>query len=133
MDTAEAILGFVSLWGGAGAVVALLFLTIGIDRIDEDARGAYVFRPLLIPGILLIWPLVIWRWAVLEMGRDDWRKRHAPPRRAHLRAAIAMAVLAPAIFIIALAIRQTWPADYTPRQIAPDENVTGETSSEARP
>jgi len=71
MNTAEAIVGLVRIWFMVGALVAAVFLIIGIDRIDEDARGAYVFRPLLVPGILLIWPLVLWRWWVLETGRSS--------------------------------------------------------------
>ncbi|WP_428646749.1 hypothetical protein [Roseibium sp.] len=50
----------------AGGVVAALFLVIGIDRVEPSARGSHVFRPLLIPGLCLIWPLVLYRWYVLE-------------------------------------------------------------------
>ena len=48
-----------------GAAVAAAFLFLGIDRIDPAARGAYAFRPLLLPGLMLLWPLVLWRWRVL--------------------------------------------------------------------
>jgi len=75
--TAETLLTYAEYWLYAGAVVAALFLTIGMDRIDEDARGAYIFRPLLIPGVLLIWPIVLWRWVVLETGLENWRFRHS--------------------------------------------------------
>ena len=47
-------------------MVAVLFLFIGLDRIDPAAKDAYAFRPLLIPGIVVIWPLVLWRWWSLE-------------------------------------------------------------------
>jgi hypothetical protein len=57
------------VYGGFGALVALAFLGFGIDRIDPAARGAHVFRPLLIPGIVLLWPLVLWRWRQLERNR----------------------------------------------------------------
>ena len=70
MITAALILDAVMLWGVVGALVALVFLTIGIDRIDADARGAYAFRLLIIPGVMLLWPLVLWRWWILETGRD---------------------------------------------------------------
>lgn len=55
------------LWayGGIGLAVAAAFLLIGFDRIDPAARGAYAVRPLLLPGLVLLWPLVIWRWRVL--------------------------------------------------------------------
>lgn len=117
METATTIVEFVRWWGIIGSVVAAVFLTVGIDRIDENARGSYVFRPLVIPGVIMIWPLVLWRWLVLETGRDDWAKRHAPPRRAHGRVWIVLAVLIPAIFITAQVMRQSWPNGYAPQQI----------------
>jgi len=46
-----------------GVVVAVLFLAFGLDRVDPAARGAYAFRPLLLPGATLLWPYVIRRWA----------------------------------------------------------------------
>ena len=71
MSVAEFLLLFVQFWGAAGAVVCVLFLFIGIDRVDPAAHDAYAFRPLLIPGILVIWPLVLWRWWSLEkLARD---------------------------------------------------------------
>lgn len=54
------------IYGGIGAAVAALFLLIGLDRIDPAASGAYAFRPLLIPGIVALWPLVLMRWVALE-------------------------------------------------------------------
>ena len=82
MNIATGILEGLVLWGMVGGIVALIFLTIGVDRIDEDARGAYVFRVLVAPGVILLWPLVLWRWWVLETGRDQWALRHAPPRQS---------------------------------------------------
>ncbi len=41
-----------------GAMVAVWFLFFGIERM-EAARGAYAFRPLLIPGAVLLWPLIV--------------------------------------------------------------------------
>jgi hypothetical protein len=52
-----------------GAFVAAGFLIFGLDRLDEDARGSYAFRPLLVPGLILLWPLVAVRWAILERLR----------------------------------------------------------------
>ena len=56
-------------YGATGAVLALAFLLWGIDRVDPSARGAYAFRPLLIPGLVLLWPLVAARWLALERRR----------------------------------------------------------------
>lgn len=56
-------------YAALAAAVALAFLTFGIERVDPAARGAYAFRPLLLPGLVLLWPLVLWRWRRLERGR----------------------------------------------------------------
>lgn len=61
----DGILALGAAYGVAGAVVALVFLVFGIERILPAARGAYAFRPLLLPGLVLLWPLVLWRWHVL--------------------------------------------------------------------
>ncbi len=112
--SAATLLTLAEYWLYAGAAVAALFLTIGIDRIDEDARGAYIFRPLLVPGVLLIWPIVLWRWATLEMGRDSWRHRHLPERLGHRYLWYVFALLLPLIVIGALALRQPLPDDIAP-------------------
>lgn len=124
METASFLIGVVQGYCLVGAVVALAFLTVGMDRLDEDARGAYVFRPLLIPGILLIWPLLLWRWFCLETGRGRWQRLYAPPREAHGVAAWIMAVLIVLSLATGFAVRQTWPADVAPVQIAPPEDAT---------
>lgn len=110
-------------WGYSliGAAVAAVFLTIGIDRLDEDARGAYAFRPLLIPGILLIWPLVLWRWLREETRAATTIRRYSPPRAAHGIAAALMAGVMLATMASAVAIRQTWPADIAPVLLEPPE------------
>nr|WP_239479756.1 hypothetical protein [Actibacterium sp. 188UL27-1] len=103
-------------------MISVAFLFIGIDRIDEDARGAYIFRPLLVPAILLIWPLVLWRWYVLEAGREIWSKHYRPPRASHLVAAILMAAGIGTALFLGLSNRQTWPADIAPERLsAPGE------------
>lgn len=62
------ILDAACLYGGLGLAVAAAFLLLGLDRVDPAARGAYAFRPLLVPGLVLLWPLVLWRWHVLARG-----------------------------------------------------------------
>lgn len=53
------------IWAAIGLAVAVAFLFSGFDSIDPGARDAYAMRPLLLPGLVLLWPLVIWRWTVL--------------------------------------------------------------------
>ncbi|MEP3232292.1 MAG: hypothetical protein ABJN04_13450 [Hyphomicrobiales bacterium] len=126
MNQAEVILYGLQIWLTIGAVIAVVFLTVGIDRIDEDAQGAYVFRPLLVPAVLIIWPLILWRWYILESGKDAWDKRHKSPRNAHFWVAILFVVAIPSIMVAGLSLRQQWPADFTPQKIAPAETAEQE-------
>jgi hypothetical protein len=59
---AEAVLGVAAAYLAAGLLVGVGFLLFGLARRDPAAVGAYAFRPLLLPGLVLLWPLVLWRW-----------------------------------------------------------------------
>jgi hypothetical protein len=118
MDIAQALVMAMQAWGGIGAVTAAVFLTVGIDRIDQDARGAYVFRPLLIPGVMLIWPLVLWRWWQIETQTSGWAARYRPVRQAHGAATILMSVGIVTIVSLGLSVRKDWPADIAPVQLS---------------
>lgn len=54
------------VYGGIGGSVAVAFLLIGFSRIDTAAHGAWLVRPLLVPGLILLWPVVLIRWITLE-------------------------------------------------------------------
>jgi len=88
-----------------GGAVAFVFLLFGLARIDENAQEAWVFRPLLIPGVLLIWPLVIWRWIVLQRGEQKLA-RHRMPRIRQDRVQLAFVFCLPIILLVAFAVRQ---------------------------
>ena len=69
MSTAQLIVSSVEVYGWVGIAVAALFLLFGIDRIDPSARGSYMFRPLIAPGAVVLWPMVLWRWIAIERRR----------------------------------------------------------------
>ena len=119
MAIASLLVSLAGWWGWIGLAVAILFLGFGIDRVDENARGAYVFRPLLLPGVVLLWPLVLWRWYVLETGQDRWELRHRPPKRAHGRVWAVLALLLPLIFAGAIWLRQHDLAGRAPQPLDP--------------
>lgn len=70
MAAAETILSIATWYGIAGLAVAVLFLGIGLNRIDQAGHGSYLFRVLLVPGLVLIWPIVLLRWARLELRKS---------------------------------------------------------------
>lgn len=94
---------------GLGAVSAAAFLAIGIDRVDENARGVWIFRPFLIPGILLIWPLVLLRWWQIVRVGDMGAARFRPPLAWQPRLAVAMAIAIGVILFGAMILRQDGP------------------------
>lgn len=69
MDGASLLVNLAWGYGGLGLAVAAVFLLVGIDRIDASARGAVAFRPLLVPGIVLLWPVVVRRWLTVARAR----------------------------------------------------------------
>lgn len=94
-----------------GLAVAAVFLLWGADRVEPNLRGAWVVRPLLVPGCVLLWPLVLWRWRQLERGAADPCARHRPPRAAQGWMAVALAVTLPVIVFGGLALRQDGPVE----------------------
>lgn len=65
-ETAETIIEIAGWYGLAGCAVAAVFLAIGLNRIDPGGHGSYLFRALLVPGLVLIWPIVLVRWVQRE-------------------------------------------------------------------
>lgn len=124
MTASVFLIGFAQGWLVLGAAVAIAFVLFGMDIIDEDARGALTFRPLIVPGVILIWPLVLWRWWELAHGGDNWHLRHKPPRQAHAVVVAVMAVVVTLTLGSAYALRQTWPADVPAVRLAPAAEVT---------
>lgn len=92
-----------------GLAVAAVFLLWGVDRVEPNAHGSWLVRPMLVPGVTLIWPLVLWRWYRLEKKLGDPCARHRPPRAGQDWGALVMALAIPVIIFGALVLRQDGP------------------------
>lgn len=62
MAIAEFIILLVEWYLYAGIAVALAFVIYGVDKIDEAAHGSFLFRVLIVPGLVGLWPLVLVMW-----------------------------------------------------------------------
>ena len=95
----EIFLAAVQAYLALGFIVAMGFALVGIERVDPEAAGSYVFRALLVPGLTLLWPLVLARWMGIagEPGAGQPEKNE----QRHLTAWTCLAVLVPAILIAA--------------------------------
>ena len=72
----------------AGAIFAPPFVRRGVQRIDPAAgEGTWWFRMVIVPGVILLWPVLAHRWAAgsiqppLEVNahRRRARRRVATP------------------------------------------------------
>ena len=68
---AASIVSAMEIYVWIGLAVGAVFLTLGVGRVDPAARGAYAFRPLLLPGVVGLWPLVLWRWISIEFRSGE--------------------------------------------------------------
>lgn len=68
----------VEAWLLLGLAAAGALLWRGLTRLDPATRGAGVgFKLLLLPGMVLLWPLLLWSWFAGSRATD---------RSAHLDA-----------------------------------------------
>ncbi|MEQ1863977.1 MAG: hypothetical protein ABL996_04920 [Micropepsaceae bacterium] len=72
IETVETILNGAALYAAAGGVFALGFLILGLTRVDHGASGAGIlFRLLIIPGLIALWPIILVRWIVGGQPHGD--------------------------------------------------------------
>jgi hypothetical protein len=61
---ATLFLSFFGLYLACGFLFAVPFVLLGVGRIDPHAtHGSWGFRVLIVPGSVLLWPLLAKRWA----------------------------------------------------------------------
>ncbi len=50
-------------YAGLGLIFAVLFVWIGVQRLDAEAQGSGIgFRLLILPGVTAFWPMFLLRW-----------------------------------------------------------------------
>lgn len=66
---AVGIIAAIFAYGALGTLVAIPMVLRGVNRLDPAADdGTWGFRLLAIPGVMVLWPLVLIRWA--KAGRS---------------------------------------------------------------
>jgi hypothetical protein len=101
-----------------GLVFAVAFLLWGLDRFDTSALGRIAFRPLLVPGLALLWPYMLLRWqrgSRVPTAAGAQRRQRA----AHARIWFALAAILPLIFLGGFFLRQGGPLEAPAVQLAP--------------
>jgi hypothetical protein len=50
-------------YAGLGLIFAVLFVWIGVQRVDSEAQDSGIgFRLLILPGVTAFWPMFLNRW-----------------------------------------------------------------------
>jgi hypothetical protein len=111
------------LYAAFGVLAAAGFLGFGIDRVAPSARGAYAFRPLLLPGLVLLWPLVLWRWLALAQPAPSAFGTGRHYRGAHRAIWLLLAILLPLLLVASIALRQDFPSETPPVRLAAPESA----------
>ena len=51
------------IYAALGLIFAVLFVWIGVQRLDSEAQASgIVFRLLILPGVAAFWPMFLLRW-----------------------------------------------------------------------
>lgn len=109
-EAAEIAVVLASAYAVTGLAVGLAFLLFSIERFDRGAAGSYAVRPLLLPGLALLWPYVLFWWA---HGPRTAAPGGQGGQRAHRRAWLLLALLLPAI-LLAAAVARPWGEGASP-------------------
>lgn len=66
---AEIVARAMEAYAAAGLLFALAFLTVGMQRLDSRTRETRIgFRLMILPGVMILWPLLLRRWIGARRG-----------------------------------------------------------------
>ncbi len=83
MLVAEAVNVVLTAWAVLGILFAIPFLIAGVGRIDTQAGETGLgFRLIILPGVVIFWPLLLYRWAagIHEPPEENNAHRRGPGR-----------------------------------------------------
>lgn len=118
-----------AVYAGCGLLVAVLFLARWCKAFDPSATaGSWGFRVLIVPGIIALWPVILAKvWTVRRggsaQGPAETPVRQETLRRNHGLAFIALAVIGPLLFAVALIWRAPRLEDAPPVDVATSLNT----------
>ena len=118
----EIVLLLAAAYFALGGVFAVVFLTKGLRQLDHATHDAgKVFRLLITPGIVALWPVLAMKWRRAASGGGFGGSAEAPvspraQRRVHSLLVKLLVVLLPLVFAAGLYFRaKETPGSQLPR------------------
>lgn len=72
MRIAWIIVSIAGAYASVGLLFGAIFVTAGVGRVDHSAEGtSIVFRLLIYPGVVALWPLLATRWIRAARGGEE--------------------------------------------------------------
>lgn len=63
MFVVEWVVSLLTIYAVAGLLFAIVFVSAGVQRVDDVAEHAPIgFRLIIIPGTAVLWPWLLLRW-----------------------------------------------------------------------
>ncbi|MGB8166725.1 MAG: hypothetical protein WCF18_04490 [Chthoniobacteraceae bacterium] len=123
------LLNVAAVYAGCGLIVAVLFLALWCSSFDPSAKGGtWGFRVLIVPGIIALWPVILAKVLAVRRGGSAQGPAETPVRqetfrRNHGFTFLALAILGPLLFAVAL----IWRAPEIPRSggVPPPASANG--------
>jgi hypothetical protein len=123
-QTFSALVSLAAVYAGCGLIVAVVFLARWCKSFDPSATdGTWGFRLLIVPGIIVLWPMILAKVRTIRSGGTAQGPAETPFRQEMLRrnhglAFMALAIVGPLLFAVALIWRaprleDTPPVDVT--------------------
>lgn len=73
----QIILILVSIYLLLGVLFVIPFLIKGLTKVDEDAHGGTIaFKIIIIPGVIVFWPLLLSKWMKNRNHEDTQSRRN---------------------------------------------------------
>lgn len=71
MGIADILVGLFGLYIAVGVLFAIVFVSVGVSRVDPAAKGGPIgFRLMILPGAAALWPMMLMKWLGRKGGDD---------------------------------------------------------------
>lgn len=103
-EAVRVVLMMLGIYLGLGILLLPPLHRIALPAIDDSARGAsWGFKMLVSPGVVALWPVILWKWNTASRGGNPHGRPDAPVSSRGIRRAQSLLVKLVAVAVPLLA------------------------------